>query len=502
MQGALQFLGMERRGLWAGLVLLAVLVALSWVGFIASDDTTYAVGAYGWIDDFPYVGGHGTIRYPITIPMALSFTLLGDNEIAFVLPSLLFLVGFLCLAWRVVKDRAGAIPAFTALVAVVTCPLIAVQASIASVDIIEMALLFAAFALTLDCIENGPERGKLLAAGALCGVAFLTRETAVFVAVFYALLFLSSYGFARWHYLWVAAGFLAVWSLEILYLTVMTGDPLYRFNIAMNHDSTIDRTVDLAGNVIVHPVIDPLLVLLANQEFMLLTFVAVPAAAWLCTTQSVGPRIRRMARLMSLLAAVWFVCVGAAQSLLPLNPRYFMITSTLLAILAGTAIGLLLQGGAERLRWGALAVLLALVGANFVAIMVENKEPAFGEEALVAVLEESEGPIVTDPMTRFRARIPLRWIDAADRVSDAPPRAGDLYFHNPARADVPNAFMSEDAAPAYRPETDWQVVGTYAPEPGILARLLEASGISQSLPPGLWQKLRYRHPPATLYRVS
>ena len=43
------------------------LVALFWVGFIASDDVTFAEGAYGWIEQFPFVGGHGTIRYPLTI---------------------------------------------------------------------------------------------------------------------------------------------------------------------------------------------------------------------------------------------------------------------------------------------------------------------------------------------------------------------------------------------------------------------------------------------------
>ena len=38
----------------------------------------------------------------------------------------------------------------------------------------------------------------------------------------------------------------------------MTGDPLYRFHISLNHDATIDRSLDLAGNVIVNPLIDPL----------------------------------------------------------------------------------------------------------------------------------------------------------------------------------------------------------------------------------------------------
>ena len=69
----------------------------------------------------------------------------------------------------------------------------------------------------------------------------------------------------------------------------MTGDPLYRFNISLHHNSTIDRSVDLAGNVIVHPFIDPLLVLLINQEFMLLLPIAVPLGAWLCFGKSIEP---------------------------------------------------------------------------------------------------------------------------------------------------------------------------------------------------------------------
>ena len=502
MQSALRFLASGRNGLWAALALFGALVACFWVGFIASDDTTYAVGAYGWIDEFPYVGGHGTIRYPITIPMALSFLTFGNNEFAFVLPSLLALIAFLVVVWKVVRNRVGEIPAFAALIAVVTCPLIAIQASIASVDIIEMALLFGAFVLTLQCIENGPSRNKLLLAGALCGIAFLTRETAVFVAVFYALLFLAGYGFVRWHYLWVAVGFLAVWAIEILYLTVMTGDPLYRFNIAMNHDSTIDRTVDLAGNVIVNPIIDPLLVLFLNQEFMLLMFIAVPAAIWLCFGKSITAPVKRMARLMSLFAIVWFICVGAAQSLLPLNPRYFMITTTIAAILTGTAIGMLVCSAKARIRWAALLVLLGLVGTNFIAIYVENKQPAFGEEALIAALEAQDEPLVTDPMTHFRLRIPLRWADGEERVSEDAPQPGDLYFYNPVRSETANAFMSEAQLPAYTPQESWQVVRTYEPDPSYLALALEATGVSAKLPGGLWQKLRYRHPPATLYRVQ
>ena len=98
--------GPGHRGLWIALALFVLLTALAWVGFIASDDVTYARGAYGWIEHFPFVGGHGTIRYPITIPMALSFLTFGGNEFAMVLPALLYLIGSV-MDWREDDFTAG-----------------------------------------------------------------------------------------------------------------------------------------------------------------------------------------------------------------------------------------------------------------------------------------------------------------------------------------------------------------------------------------------------------
>lgn len=494
--------GPGRRGLWLGLGLFALLASLFWVGFIASDDTTYARGAYGWIDHFPYVGGHGTIRYPITVPMALSFRALGGNAFAMVLPSLLYLAGFLILAWRVTRDVAGPLPAFCALLACVTNPLLLIQSSIANVDAIEMALLFGAWLLVFRCLEEGPTRGRLLGAGALVGAAFLTRETAIFIIPWFGLLFLAGHRFNRWHFLWVAAGFLAVWALELVYLGIMTGDPFYRFNIALHHDSTIDRSIDLAGNVIVHPLVDPLLVLLFNQEFMLLMFFAVPLGTWLCCGSSVPPRVRHFARLLALFGLVWFVCVGAVQHLLPLNPRYFMITSTMACLLAGTALGLLLQGGSQRIRTAALAGMALLVATNMIGIIVENRDPAFGEEQLVVALARHPGePVATDPMTLFRAGIPLRWSGDTDRVTAAPPVRGSLYYYNPARAAKPNARMDAAAAPHYQPQPGWELVERFAPQQSWLARTLEATGIARLLPGAVWRKLDHPNEPAYLYRV-
>lgn len=487
-------------GLIVGLGLFYALVALGWTGFIASDDVTFAHGAYGWLEQFPYVGGHGTIRYTITIPMALAFRAAGENEFAMALPGLLYLGGLMVIAWFAVRRAAGPLPAFGALVVLATSPLLVIQASIANVDVIELFFLTASVMVFWRCLDGEPRTGRLVAAGALAGAAFLTRETAIFVALFFGLLFLAGYRFSRARYLFIAVGFVAVWSIELVYLWAMTGDPLYRFHISLNHDATIDRSLDLAGNVIVNPLIDPLLVILLNQEFMLLFWIAPPLIAWLALGQSVALPVRLFARVIALFALVWFICVGAAQHLLPLNPRYFMICAAMASVLGGAALVLLLARGG---RMAAFAVfgLMALIGSNLVGIAVENKQSTFGERQLARIVDaDPRAIILTDPMTRYRADMLLRWEHAESRVSDAPPASGALFYYNPAHAAA-NFKLPPDRVALYRPQPEWIAVARYRPPPTWLARAIQGSGLSARIPQGVWHKLRYQHPEVTLYRI-
>ena len=503
MQRALDWIAKGHRGLWLALAIFALCLALGWVGFIASDDATYVVGAYGWLEQFPFVGGHGTIRYPLTIPIALSFLVFGEGEVAAILPSLAYLLVFLFFTWRVLCGVAGRLAAFVALLLVVTCPLIAVEASIASIDIPEMTLLMGGLFVLWRCLETGPDARRLFLVGALVGVAFLARETAIFSVPFFALLFLAGHRFSRWHYLWIAAGFLAVWSLELVYLGIMTGDPLYRFNIALHHDATIDRTIDLAGNVLVHPLIDPVLVLFINQEFMALMLFAVPVTAWLCFGASIEPRLRHFARIMALFGLCWWICVGAVQNLLPLNPRYFMVTSTIACLLTGIGVARLLGSQTQRLRLIGLGALAILLATNALGILVENKNPIFGERQLVQVLSDRPGLTVhTDPMTLYRAEYLLRWSGTTARAAAEPPRGGDFYYYNPARSAEANAHMTAAQQPDYQPQAGWQLVATYEPEPDAMVRLLMMTGADAAIPEPIWQKLRYRHEPTHLYRVG
>jgi 4-amino-4-deoxy-L-arabinose transferase-like glycosyltransferase len=487
-----------RAGLLLALIIFALLVVWGWVGFIGSDDVTYARGGYGWLEDFPYVGGHGTIRYPITIPIALSFLTLGENEFAMVLPSLLYMLGFLIMTWFAVRRAGNSQLAFGALVALVTCPLLVIQSSIASVDIVEMACLFASAYLFWTCLETEPDARKLFSAGALAGLAFLTRETAIFIALFYAIYFAIGYRFHRGHYLWIAAGFVAIWALELAYLWIMTGDPLYRITISLNHDSSIDRTIDLAGNMIVHPLVDPLLVLLANQEFMALFFFAIPLGGWLCFGRSIEPRLQGFARTIAMLGLVWFLAAGAAQKLLPLNPRYFMISCAAACTMTGIALALLFQ----RAKWPVALAVLFLFGTNMLGIYVENKDSMFGERELAKISTISQPiPIHTDPMTRYRADMLLKWEGTQKEVLAKPPQPGADYFYNPKWAEKANFMMTAEDVAAYRVQPGWEKLGSWEPEPPMITRAIEASGLAAIIPQGIWRKLRYRHPPVTLYRV-
>src|SRR5262245_5810108 len=55
------------------LIVALIMLDLAWVGYVGTDDQSYARGALGWLYTFPYVGDtHWALRHPIVIPLALS----------------------------------------------------------------------------------------------------------------------------------------------------------------------------------------------------------------------------------------------------------------------------------------------------------------------------------------------------------------------------------------------------------------------------------------------
>jgi 4-amino-4-deoxy-L-arabinose transferase-like glycosyltransferase len=480
------------------IALMVALIGLGWIGFLGSDDTTYALGAYGWIEQFPYVGGHGTIRYTITVPIALSFLAFGENEFTLALPTLLYTFGLVALIFFTVLRLFGCAFAVVAAVLVATMPLLVISASIAGIDVIETLCIFGSLFLFLGAIDRRSS-SLWFVAGVAAAFGFLTRETTIFLIVFYALVFLIGVGGRRLPYFTMGSGFLCIWLIEILWLKIATGDPFYRVTIALHHDTgnTINRAVDQAGNLVVHPAIDPFLVVLFNQEFALLFWAAVPAAIWLLLRCPMAMRQQRFVRVIAGFSLTWFVCVAAATSLLPLNPRYFMPSAVGAAILLGVAAVRLYAVSQPLWTLGIAAGLL--LAANFAGVYVDNRHYMFGEYKLRELASTLDEPLKTDPATERRAYLLLRWANLEDRISSEPPKDGDLYVHNATRL---SQIRERSSIGLYRPAATWTKIAEYHPRPKLAGVVLDLLGLDGLIPAGLWDNLHIGHPGVVLYRVG
>jgi 4-amino-4-deoxy-L-arabinose transferase-like glycosyltransferase len=445
-----------------------------------------------------YVGGHGTIRYTITIPMALSFLVFGENEISMALPTLLYGAGIVLLIGSMACRDVGPRAATVIVSVIVTNPILVVWSSIASVDIIEAFFVFSSLYFFHWATSAGVTWPRLLAAGAMAAFGFLTRETTFFLLLFYGVLCATGWGIPRLRFLIMAAGFLGIWVIEVLYLTVMTGDPLYRINIALHHDSSIDRSVDLAGNFTLNPLVDPLLVLLVNQEFVLLFWMAIPCGLWLLARKRQSGEYGSYIVLFGGLALCWFVSVAAAHNLLPLNPRYFLVSAIGASVVAGLAIYNVIQR--SGVKWGGLLLLL-LVGGNLAGIYVENRNYMFGERALAEVARHAKEPIFTDPMTFHRAKLLLRWDRTLGQVLGEPPVPGSLYLYNPGRAESANPLMQRDVMLQFHPQPDWTLEQQLDPEPKFAAAIVDLLGLDLILPDKIVNALGPGHPGVRVYRL-
>ena len=106
----------------------------------------------------------------------------------------------------------------------------------------------------------------------------------------------------------------------------------------------------------------------------------------------------------------------------------------------------------------AAAVGLALAASNLLAVYVENKQPIFGERALIAWLRDHPEPTHTDPKTYFSSLFLLREAGVLELAAHGQPPPGGLYLYNPNR--VLQDTRPPGYAEQYRPAPDWTEVGS------------------------------------------
>ena len=462
--------------LWCVLLLAVAVaaIAIGWTGFIASDDALYHAGAIEWLRDPPFPGSdHWTTRFPLVLSFASVIALMGDGFAAFATTAVLFhllLVGMVGVFGRSIGGaRTGWIAALIA----ATLPVVVAQATTVGVDLLEASLLLAGIALLT---RAEPKIMHASAAGVCFGLAMLCRETTALPLVGLVPLFLLGRPVGRGALIAAGVGAAAVLGAEALFQGLVTGDPLRRYAIAFNHDSTIDRAANLEGNLLVHPAVDPLLVLLINNDFGLLFWAAIAALA-AGAHRRIDPASRSRAIVLAAMAGVSFVLVAVLTTKLVLNPRYFMLP----ALAAVLLVAVWLNGLA---MWRRALVLAALTASNLLLLSAGNAHPRWPMEALVAAARAHPTETVHgDPDDVNRAPLALRFAGGG-RLDAHPAPAGALLV------------VPADRAPAGR------VLARYPSSPTRLGALISVVGLEPVLPESVARRLLHPNPTMVLVRAG
>jgi 4-amino-4-deoxy-L-arabinose transferase-like glycosyltransferase len=316
-------------------VLLAAAAALAlrlWllIGYQGHDDRSYI--AYGWavaqggniaalgLAD-PWVGRLGAWG-----PISLAIRLFGASEWVWVLHSMLASLASVALAgglgWRLFSARAGVLAA--ALVALL--PIDVMYGSSAFGD--ESAgfwcvMTLGAFVLVL---RTGQARWGL-AAGLAWGVAYLTKETAVLMAVPLALILWRARQWPKRALAALGSGFALVFAAELLFWLQHTGDALYRWHATLGARSAFIPPVVASSSWFdwvprpipseifrsQNSVVDAVLMFLTNEEWGLLFYLLPLALLW---TVRRGPEPARW-------LAIFVVSMALLLAFFPLHfPHY------------------------------------------------------------------------------------------------------------------------------------------------------------------------------------
>ncbi len=445
---------------WPLLVLAAGMVAIwiGWVGYSASDDAAYYVAALRWLDHPPVAGDdHWATRFPLILSLAGLIALLGKGATAMGATALGWYVVFVASVRGLAARIAGKSAGWIAALLMATMPVVVTNATTVSCDLAEASFLILGIALAGDIAAGRAEGWRPIVAGLAFGGAILCRETTALALFGFVPLFLVGRPIPRRALIVMALACIGLLAAEALFQYALIGDPLHRWSLAFHHDGHIDRAANLEGNFLLWPPIDPWLVLLVNDDFALIFWLAGAALAW-----RFHHRLNREGRsrmlVVAALALATFLLVGALTTKLVLNPRYFMLPT----LAAALAVAIWLDGVRAAPRAGLLAIAL---GANALMLSVENQHPRWPAEALLQAAERHPGEkMATDAETFHRALVPLGW-HGLDHVVTSKVAPGDL------------AFMQEGPA-----SVGLRAIERYPSPPTVLGRLLDRVGVAQRLP--------------------
>lgn len=215
--------------------LLALLLRLAcFTGLIASDDVYYATYAQQIAEGrYALEYHHFAIRFGLILPVGLLYALFGVNEWSTIgvpfFASSLSVVLLALIGAKLFGIRAGGIAG----ILLVSFPLQLHYASILVPELVAECYVLLALLIYVRTEERAPMAFGALA-GAFIGIAYLTKEPALFVA---AALFIDAARQGRWrNVLGIALGIGVVIAVEHAYYLSLTGDLLFRVHAMAKHN--------------------------------------------------------------------------------------------------------------------------------------------------------------------------------------------------------------------------------------------------------------------------
>jgi hypothetical protein len=355
-----------RSGWWAPLLLAAVVVAINPVGYMGggADDYQYLVAARCWVAHGPCLPtSPWSGRWPVIAPVAVVLGALGESRLTAAIAPALWWVGAIILlsilGQRLFGRRAGLLAG--SLFALV--PIFSNVALSIGADVPELTLQLAAALAAITAVSR-QSRGWAIAAGALAGIAFETRETSAAFLVAAALICLIADRRRSLVLAWAAAAFGTIIAADLAVYAAVTGDPFYFHEVSLHHarlpTSELDPSVDRSRS----PILNPQFIAGWKQEMGIrlfwpldtwINFLASPrlgpvligamAAALLWRNKLPGPQRRRS--LLLALGAITSAAVLVYVLAVDPQPRIFLGLAAASALLLGVLLSAAWENGSR-----------------------------------------------------------------------------------------------------------------------------------------------------------
>ena len=480
------------------LVFAIFVLTVTWTGFyVGGDGVKFYHAAKEWLEAFPPdITKDGAERLVVILPLAASLTLLGDSEFSAILPTSLYYISFILFIAYALSRLTDPVTVIVACALLASVPVIAFNAVTPSSDMANLLYASLSFFFFYTALNHERRNMMLYWSGFFVGLEFISHSQAVALLLFYGILFLIGYRIERKVYLYLALGFMTVFFAEMVYYIFADYNPFYRFIYILNATQAADRFegpqpevggIDNAGNLYIWPPINPILLTLITQKYGLLYYLLYPALWWIIRGHTIRDEATtQLLRLLVVLGVVWCLFALIVLSQIKLYARYYLAATSCFFIVGVFWLRYVIWPNHKKIT---IIAVLSVLAVNFLCIAVENKEPRFGERALLKYLDVSNGQIFTDLATARYAEYFCRWeqIDCSG-ILIGEPTPGSMYFLNPN-----NSAMS--------PDPQWKEIWHLEQPRKWTGRIITSLGLESLVPGDIFRRLNQPNKAVSVYAI-